>query len=165
MNATEEAVVFDCAGSKLVGILHHATCTSAMMRRVVVVNVVGGPQYRVGSHRQFALTSRYLSANGYPSFRFDYRGIGDSDGAVRTFESVAEDIDSALGVVRERFPEHSIVLMGLCDGASAILMQPDFDGSVAGIVLTNPWVRTESSMAKTYTRHYYRERLFSPDFW
>jgi uncharacterized protein len=166
MNAFEEAVVFDCAGSKLVGILHRASDASSKARRIVVVNVVGGPQYRVGSHRQFALTCRYLSANGYPAFRFDYRGMGDSDGAFRTFESVAEDIDSALAFVRGRFPEHSIVLMGLCDGASAILMRPDnIVGSVAGIVLVNPWARTESSMAKTYTRHYYRERLLSVDFW
>ena len=48
--------------------------------------MVGGPQYRVGSHRQFTLMARAFAAAGYPVLRFDYRGIGDSEGESRGFE-------------------------------------------------------------------------------
>jgi len=51
-----------------------------------VLIVVGGPQYRVGSHRQFLLLSRRLAAEGHPVMRFDYRGMGDASGAMRGFE-------------------------------------------------------------------------------
>jgi hypothetical protein len=39
------------------------------------------------------------------------------------------------------------------------------DARVAGLVMLNPWVRTEESLAKATIKHYYRERLFSPDLW
>lgn len=50
--------------------------------------VVGGPQYRVGSHRQFVLLARDLAAAGIPVFPFDYRGMGDSTGQARDFEGI-----------------------------------------------------------------------------
>lgn len=157
--------MFDCAGDKLVGVLHFPANLSAEPRKPVVVNVVGGPQYRVGSHRQFVLTARHLAAHGYPVFRFDYRGMGDSEGDFRTFEFVAQDIECALDIVRDEFPSRAVVLMGLCDGASAILMYPRLGTSVAGVALLNPWVRSETTIARTFARHYYGKRVFSTDFW
>jgi dipeptidyl aminopeptidase/acylaminoacyl peptidase len=62
MRFSEEAVPFACAGDMLMGIL---TRPEAPAQTGVVV-VVGGPQYRVGSHRQFVLLSRELAAAGYP---------------------------------------------------------------------------------------------------
>ncbi len=165
MSSREEALVFECCGSRLVGVLHRAEHVVAQEHPIAVLNVVGGPQYRVGSHRQFVQIARRLAAHGYPVFRFDYRGMGDSEGESRTFESVAEDIACAMSVVRECLPDHSIVMMGLCDGASAVLMQPEIKTSVVGIALLNPWVRTASSVARAYTRHYYRARILSADFW
>ena len=76
-HASEFPVVFSCGGDQLVGMVHPAAA------RLGVVIVVGGPQYRVGSHRQFVLMARDLAREGYPVLRFDYRGMGDSDGAVR----------------------------------------------------------------------------------
>ena len=81
----EDAVVFQCEGASLVGILHVPEREPA---RIGVLVIVGGPQYRVGSHRQFVLMARSLAQSGYAVLRFDYRGMGDSDGEMRTFESV-----------------------------------------------------------------------------
>ena len=68
----ERALEFDCEGESLVGILSGAR--SGVRRGVLVV--VGGPQYRAGSHRQFTLLARHLAEYGLPALRFDYRGIG-----------------------------------------------------------------------------------------
>ena len=70
----EQGVVFDSAGQRLVGILAlpDAPADSA------VLITVGGPQYRVGSHRQFTLLARELAAQGIASLRFDYTGMGDA---------------------------------------------------------------------------------------
>ena len=92
MTDNERALVFDCEGESLVGILSGAGLPA--VRGVLIV--VGGPQYRVGSHRQFALLARHLAEHGVPTLRFDYRGMGDSDGEVRTFEGVGADIRCAI---------------------------------------------------------------------
>jgi pimeloyl-ACP methyl ester carboxylesterase len=39
------------------------------------------------------------------------------------------------------------------------------DGRVRGLVLVNPWARTNSGLAKTTLKHYYRERLMDPALW
>ena len=65
--AGERPVQFSCGTDRLLGILHPGAPDSE--RGVLVV--VGGPQYRVGSHRQFVLLARALAAAGIPVLRFD----------------------------------------------------------------------------------------------
>jgi exosortase A-associated hydrolase 1 len=131
-----------------------------------VLIVVGGPQYRVGSHRQFVLLARSLAQAGIAAMRFDYRGMGDSDGEPRTFEHVHDDIAAALDHFHSVVPGlQRLVLWGLCDGASASLAHAALDRRVTGLVLLNPWVRTEAGIAGAYLRRYYLQRFFDPDFW
>ena len=133
-----------------------------------VLIVVGGPQYRVGSHRQFVLLSRRLAAEGYPAMRFDYRGMGDASGAMRGFEDVCADIGAAIDAFQRAVPTlRRIVLWGLCDAASAALLYVDAtsDSRLAGLALLNPWVRSEASEARTQIRHYYGQRLLEREFW
>lgn len=158
----ERALSFACGEARLYGILH--TPTEPAPRGVLVV--VGGPQYRVGSHRQFVLLARALAHAGIPVMRFDYRGMGDSEGAPRTFEDVNADIAAAIDeFVRQAPALREIVLWGLCDGAAAALAYAPADRRVAGLVLLNPWVRTDSGIARTYLQHYYLRRLLDPGFW
>lgn len=158
----EKAHVFPCGGEWLVGV---ATLPVQPGARGVLV-VVGGPQYRAGSHRQFTLLARALAEQGIPVMRFDYRGMGDSGGAPRSFEDIDADLRCALDQFMACVPGmREVVLWGLCDGASAAAMYAAGDPRVAGLVLLNPWVRTEESLAKATLKHYYRERLFSPALW
>ena len=162
MSTKEDAVVFSSQGEDLLGILHKPPQHSD----IGVLVVVGGPQYRIGSHRHFVLLARYLAARGVPVFRFDYRGMGDSGGEMPGFENINSDISSAIDVFTASSPGLSrVVIWGLCDAASAALLYAHMDQRVAGLVLLNPWVRTEQGLARTYLRHYYLKRLFSRDFW
>ena len=132
MTWTERAVAFDCAGDKLVGILcgPESPASGATPRHGLdapsflgVVIVVGGPQYRAGSHRQFTLMARALAAAGYPVLRFDYRGMGDSTGLHRDFESLNGDLAAAIETLLQHEPNvQRVALWGLCDGASAALL-------------------------------------------
>lgn len=169
---TERALIFECEGDRLVGVL----ATPVMQARTGVVIVVGGPQYRAGSHRQFVLLARALAAAGFAVLRFDYRGMGDSEGAARPFEDVSVDIAAAIGALRTACPSvEKAVLWGLCDGASAALMHVASSrapsgtardgGAVSGLVLVNPWLRSDATYAKTQIRHYYLRRVFDPAFW
>lgn len=133
-----------------------------------VLIIVGGPQYRVGSHRQFLLLSRRLASAGYPAMRFDHRGMGDASGSMRSFEDLSADIAAAIEALQRNCPTvQRIVLWGLCDAASAALLyvQSSHDPRIAGLVLLNPWVRSEVSLAQTHIKHYYGQRLLQGEFW
>jgi exosortase A-associated hydrolase 1 len=164
MTFTEHAAIFPCAGDQLFGIV----AAPELPQATGVLIVVGGPQYRVGSHRQFLLLSRALAEAGYPAMRFDYRGMGDSTGELSDFEGLNDDIGSAIDVFQSHCPQlERIVLWGLCDAASAILLYWDMtrDARVGGLVLLNPWVRSEATLARTHIKHYYGQRFLQADFW
>ncbi|MCZ4313806.1 hydrolase 1, exosortase A system-associated [Comamonadaceae bacterium G21597-S1] len=160
---TESAINFSCGGAGLVGILHSP---DKPRKRGVLMVVGGGPQYRAGGHRQLTLWSRRLCDEGFPVFRFDYRGMGDAHGGFQGFEDVDDDIQAAVDRFHEEVPEmDEIVLWGECDAASAILFYAGRDSRIKAAVLLNPWVRTESGEAKAILRHYYAKRLMQPSFW
>lgn len=162
MSQRDVAVRFACQGEDLFGIL---SLPERPQRRGVLV-VVGGPQYRAGSHRQFTLLARGLAAQGHATLRFDYRGMGDSSGALRTFEEVGHDLRAAIDQFFAMVPAlEEVVIWGLCDGASAALFYAHQDPRVKGLVLLNPWVRTTEGLAKATLKHYYGARLLSPELW
>jgi exosortase A-associated hydrolase 1 len=162
MPAEERAIQFDCLGSMLYGVLH--VPEHAATRALLVVT--GGPQYRAGSHRQFVLLGRELARCGVPVLRFDYRGMGDSEGTPRSFEAVDDDIASAAAALVRELPEvREFVLWGLCDGATAAALYAPCDVRVRGLVLANPWIRSEASEAQAMVRHYYGKRLLQGAFW
>jgi exosortase A-associated hydrolase 1 len=164
MSIREEVITIQCAGETMLGILTNTGEPASLG----VVIVVGGPQYRVGSHRQFLLLSRMLAAAGYPTLRFDYRGMGDSSGGQPNFEEVGPDIAAAIDALVANSPGmRQVVLWGLCDAASASLLyyRETRDPRVAGLVLLNPWVRSAAMLARTQVKHYYLKRLFQREFW
>jgi exosortase A-associated hydrolase 1 len=167
MQPEERALSFACGGEWLYGVLSlPAQAQAPQVARRGVLIVVGGPQVRTGSHRQFTLLARSLARAGIPAMRFDYRGMGDSEGAPRDFEQVQDDLRAAIDCFMAQVPGLTeVTLWGLCDGASAAAMYAPGDPRVAGLALLNPWVRTESGAAKATLKHYYRSRLLSPELW
>lgn len=165
MNVTERVLNIDCVGQPMLGVL----TTTSEVASVGVVVVVGGPQYRVGSHRQFVQLARRLAADGFPTLRFDRRGMGDSPGAAMSFEVIDDDLRSAIDALMDECVHlRGVVLWGLCDGASAALLYVGArvpDARVAGLCLVNPWVRSAATLARTQVRHYYLRRMRQHDFW
>ena len=157
----ERAFWIACADDAMAAILH----PGAAGARLGVVIVVGGPQYRVGSHRQFLLLARQLAAAGYPVLRFDYRGMGDSSGGQRDFEQVDADIRAAVDAFVAASGVARVVLWGLCDGASAALMYAPGDPRIAGLIGLNPWVHSAQGEAQARIRGYYLKRLTNREFW
>jgi len=158
----EIPLVFSCQSDELIGIVHQPENPL----KIGVLIVVGGPQYRAGSHRQFILLARMLADNGVPVMRFDYRGMGDSEGVIRLFADVDDDIKSAVDTFYQHSPGLSgVAVWGLCDAATAAAFYAYQDERIKGLVLLNPWVFTEQGAAKTYLKHYYLQRLFNPNFW
>lgn len=160
---SEHALSLDCHGVPLVGILHRP---AQAQRRGIVIVVGGGPQYRAGGHRQLTLWSRGLCDRGFPVLRFDYRGMGDAHGEFRGFTDVDDDIRCAVDRLLAEAPgTEEVILWGECDAASAILFYAHLDPRVSGVVLLNPWVRTEAVAAQATLRYYYLQRLLQPSLW
>src|SRR4051812_8745475 len=63
----ESATRFDCHGGPRVGILHRPANPNS---RGILIVVGGGPQYRVGGHRQLVSWARRMTEQGYAVFRF-----------------------------------------------------------------------------------------------
>ena len=164
MSYTEHPRSMLCDGESMAGVL--ALPQQPLEAGVVII--VGGPQYRIGSHRQFVLLARHLAEHGIPTLRFDCRGMGDSSGAQRSFEDFCADVDCAISALMEAAPTvRQVALWGLCDGASAALLYLDesADPRVSGLCLVNPWVRSAASLARTHIEHHYWRRLHEPAFW
>ena len=159
----EQATIFQCNNSQLLGIVH---CPEMAIKVGLIIVVAGGPQYRVGVNRQFVMMGRMFAKQNIPVLRFDHRGIGDSGGQYRGFVDMDDDIRSAIDELMTRFPDlDKIILWGECESASAIAFYAHTDPRVSGLIMINPWIRTEQGEAKTYLKHYYLSRLFDKELW
>lgn len=158
----ERGVVFESGNHRLVGI---ATVPESSCETGVLV-LVGGPQYRVGSHRQFTLLTRSLAESGIASFRFDFSGMGDSEGERREFSGTLEDIAAAINsFLKSVSGVSNVVLWGLCDAASSAMMFAHRDSRISGLVLLNPWVHSGEYAPEVKMVHFYRPFLSSKVKW
>ena len=152
----------ECHQNSLVSILHRPSCFNGQ----AVLIVVGGPQYRVGSHRQFLEISQSLANDGFLVLRFDCRGMGDSEGSFTGFDNIADDIKAAIDSLYSSEKNiKTLSLWGLCDAATAIAIYAASDCRVSQLVMLNPWARSEVGIAKAKLKHYYGKRLLTREFW
>lgn len=161
---SETTFTIDGAKGPLVAILHRPD--QGPPRSGVVMIVGGGPQYRVGGHRQLTLWARQLCEAGHAVLRFDHRGMGDSPGEFEGFMALDDDIRHAIDRLTQECPSiEEVTLWGECSAASAALYYAYRDPRVKRTVLLNLWVRTKALAAKTTLRYYYVQRLLQPSLW
>lgn len=152
---------FPCAGETLAATLDDAPGTTGLLI------VSGGNEIRIGAHRGMAELAATLAASGYPVFRYDRRGIGDSSGENNGFESTAQDISEAASAFRREAPHITrIVAFGNCDAASALILF-HADAPIDALILTNPWTIEPSADGNDLPpaaaiRSRYIEKLKSP---
>lgn len=132
--------------------------------------VSGGNEVRSGAHAGMAKLAQNIAAQGFPVFRYDRRGIGDSSGTNGGFLQSGADIDAATDYFRETNPKLTkMVAFGNCDAASALALFGDTK-ALNGYILANPWVieDTDSSAdaptapPPSAIRSRYWERLKNP---
>lgn len=152
---------FECNGVMLSGSIDEGD------RSVGLVLVTGGSQVRAGPHRMLHQLAVAAAAAGFAAFRYERRGVGDSDGDDPGYLDSGPDLQAAVAAFRAEAPNVSSVIgFGLCDGATTLALHGRSAG-VAALVLANPWlVEVEpGQMAPAATRVHYRDRLLSPAAW
>jgi exosortase A-associated hydrolase 1 len=154
-------ITFACTGETLVGTLDEASEAAGLLI------VSGGNEVRSGAHRGMALLAADIAAAGYPVFRYDRRGVGDSTGDNMGFEVGETDLIAAAAAFRAEAPHvDRLVAFGNCDAASLLALS----GRAAGIVrvlLANPWTIDDADdlPPTAAIRARYLARLRSPAAW
>ncbi len=159
-------VEFVCAGVTLVGTLDPASGPSPdNAGETGLLIVSGGNELRWGAHRGMAVLAAALAARGHHVFRFDRRGVGDSEGDNGGFLSSAPDIDAALAAFRTAVPSlRRVVAFGNCDAAAALALH---DTPVDARVLANPYVvaPVDALPPPAAIKARYVERVRDPAAW
>lgn len=129
---SRRSLIFACGTDRLAGTLDIAE------GRTGLLIVTGGNEVRSGAFGGQAQLAARIAAAGHPVFRFDRRGIGDSEGENTGFRGSANDIAAALAAFREHAPQLSrVIAFGNCDAASALMLSGG--AGTDGLVLSNPW--------------------------
>jgi exosortase A-associated hydrolase 1 len=123
---------FGCGSLTLAGTLDTAPGTTGLLI------VSGGNEIRCGAFGGQAELAARIAEAGFPVFRFDRRGVGDSEGENRGFRHSRKDLEAALNAFKSMAPQVSrVVAFGNCDAASALMLAGG--AGCDGLVLSNPW--------------------------
>ena len=99
-------LTFLCEGAALAASFDDAPGTTGLLI------VSGGNEVRSGAHRGMAMLAQRVAKAGHPVFRFDRRGIGDSEGPNGSYTSSGPDIAAAIAAFRkalEIYPQFDAV--------------------------------------------------------
>lgn len=153
-------LTFACEGALLGATLDQGGGATGLLM------VTGGSQTRIGSHRMYERLARSLRENGISIFRFDRRGVGDSEGEDPGFRGSGPDLAAAAAAFRSEAGVTRIVGFGLCDGATALALFGR-EAGLDGLVLVNPWLAEAEAdaPAPAAVRAHYRARLASGEGW
>lgn len=173
------------AGLRLVGVLHLPEQPPAR-RDLAVVLLSPGVKMRVGPQRLYLNMTDALLKMGLPVFRFDYHGLGDSEGALpeaqlRDFYNHIEvgryvtDTIDAMDWMQREHGFSRFLLSGLCGGAITGLLTGERDKRVAGLLGLGitPVLAARSADASRYMtvgqlearQKMYVARLLNPKAW
>jgi alpha-beta hydrolase superfamily lysophospholipase len=143
--ALRETPLLFGAGGRLFGILTEPAEDPAGRNRPVLCFLNVGANHHVGPHRMNVDLARDLASRGYPTFRLDAAGLGDSgalpgnrENRIYTKDSVA-DVQSAMAILGKMRGASRFVLIGLCSGAYLAFHAALEDTRVVGQVLLSPY--------------------------
>jgi exosortase A-associated hydrolase 1 len=154
-------VTFACESATLVGTIDAEARASDATTGLLLVT--GGNELRSGAFAGQAQFAARLSTEGFAVFRFDRRGVGDSDGPNGGFTSSAPDIAAALAAFRRECPHLTrVVGLGNCDAASALMLAKG--AGLDALVLSNPWTieLDDAAPPPAAVRDHYKRRLADP---
>ncbi|HUA19315.1 MAG TPA: alpha/beta fold hydrolase [Bryobacteraceae bacterium] len=170
---TREVIAVAVNGNCLYGTYHKSSGGTAALRpgpheshRVGVLFLNPGFLPRASPSAVYWADS--FAKAGYPAFRFDLPGLGDSEGQIpaKMLEYVGSGGYAPVlsHIVRElagRFGLSGVVIMGLCSGAVSALFTAAVAKECVGVVLMDPYfflhqermkIRNELSRWATWTR-------------
>jgi pimeloyl-ACP methyl ester carboxylesterase len=139
-----ELFTVDVEGLCLRGTYHKAEVRQSNCIGVVFLN--SGFLPRSGHADSGAYWADAFAERGYPSFRLDLPGLGDSDGdlpadlvAYVDFGGCAPIVSAAVTEVVERYRLSGVVIVGLCGGATTALYVAAASKYCKGLIAMDPY--------------------------
>ena len=185
MKGTRSPVVFPSRHAlKLFGVLHAPQGGANTDTAVLLLSP--GVKMRVGPGRIYCTLTERLVALGLPVLRFDFHGLGDSEGElteellkdVYNHIEVGRFVDDTIDAMDWMSREHGtrrFILSGLCGGAITGLLTAQRDSRVAGLLALaiTPVLASRSAAPVLYMtsgqmadiRRTYLTKLLSPRAW
>lgn len=159
----EQAYTFGNS-APLVGIYTNITEGVTKNNAPVVLLLNSGLLHHVGPFRLHVDLARKLSVLGFPVFRFDFSGIGDSekhrDSRPRE-EQILSDIKEAMDFLTTRKGAQRFVVIGLCTGADNAHKISVRDERVSGAVFLDGYCYPSTG----YYLRLYGPKLLNPAVW
>ena len=155
---THRHMVFPSGWARLVGTIDEAPGSTGLLI------VSGGNEVRAGAWNGQAQLAARVAAAGFPVFRFDRAGVGDSTGDNREFRHSDADISAALARFRREAPQlEKIAAFGNCDAASALMLAGG--AGADALLLANPWTIEDAAAEAppAVLRAHYLRRLTDVD--
>jgi hypothetical protein len=183
VHATTPVTFVNRAGLRLFGMLE---APPQAPHDLAVILLSPGIKMRVGPQCLYRTMSKQLVALGLPVFRFDFFGLGDSEGTLPeellrdlyNHIEVGRFVDDALDAMdwmQHTYGTKRFILSGLCGGAITGLLAGARDPRVAGLLALGitPVLASRAADASRYmtkgqlehVRARYLRRLFSPQAW
>jgi uncharacterized protein len=187
MNATQIPVTFPNAdGLRLFGILHQPSAPREP--GVAILLLSPGVKMRVAPHRLYNKMAERFVALGYPVLRFDFNGLGDSEGdidealladfygSVQVGRYVADTV-AAMDWMQRAHGIERFIAAGLCGGALTGLLAAQRDRRIVSLLgLGIPVIMdgtqidfskymTDAQLAGTRAGYLRKFKLWEPDVW
>lgn len=185
MTVRPEIVVFENRhGQKLFGTLHHAENGNPDLPVIVLLSP--GVKMRVGPHRLYNRMTAEFNRLGYTVFKFDFMGLGDSEGELdrELLAEVYNDTESgafvddsvdALDWLEQQHGYRQFLLGGLCGGAITGILLAERDERAVGLISLGMTTTLAMGAADRTTfatqgelaglRRGYLRRLLDPKSW
>ena len=172
-------VIKNRAGLSLYGLLHAPQ--GVQRREPAILLLSPGIKSRIAPHGLYVKMAERYATEGYVVLRFDFHGLGDSEGDVK--ESLVADfyrtvqqgryVDDVLAVMdymQEKQGIGKFVLGGLCGGALTGLLAGGGDSRVVGLfglgipvildgIQVDPSIHMTEGQAESLRRSYYEKIL------
>lgn len=170
-------------GLRLAGTLHRPAAARAGLPAVILLSP--GVKMRVGPGRLYVPVTQLLNELGYTVLRFDFYGLGDSEGELAETQLIdiynnvevgryVDDTLAAMRWMREAQGFETFMLGGLCGGATTAALTAERDTGVVQLLCIGLAIAlsSDAAPAKYLTRveldsrrrGYYR-RLLEPQSW
>jgi pimeloyl-ACP methyl ester carboxylesterase len=150
---TRELFVLDRPEGLIQGTYHRAQCDViedlpqfARRQRLGLMFLNGLPAARAAHGNAVVYWADSLAERGYPCFRVDLPGFGDSAGdppadwlSFINLGGYAPIVDHAIGELTKRFDLSEVVIVGHCSGAVSAIYTAVMNKTCKGLVLIDPY--------------------------
>ena len=145
--AEERLVFFSSGGRSLAGILTLARQSNAgeQNARTILIPWGASTAPSSGVNRVRTRLARALADEGFNSFRFDYPGVGESEGDYKRPQMstpLNAEILAACAWLRSQGLESIVIVANCFGGWSALMAAPEIE-HLDGVMLVNPPVRRD----------------------